>query len=54
MRLDCIPMSIRNSNIDKLKALEVLHMAEEEIDPVEIINILTQMSLQVLVQFTRV
>ena len=45
MSLDCIPLSIRNSYSSKLKTIEALHTSEEEIDPVEIMNILTQNEL---------
>jgi hypothetical protein len=50
MSLACVPVSIRGFYASKLEALDT---AEAAVDPMEILDVLTQMSLQVLVQFPR-
>jgi len=50
MSLACVPASIRGLYAKKL---EVLDAPESGVDPMQILEVLTQMSLQVLVQFPR-
>lgn len=50
MSLACVPASIRGLYASKLEALDA---PEAGVDPMEILEVLTQMSLQVLVQFPR-